>query len=269
MPLEPSVTWFSDFTTNWPLDGDLLVEGDNHIRNIKTSIVNQFPNFVGAAVSASEAELSILAGATVTTAELNVLDLTTGPGTAEASKALVLDASLDVSGVNIFGATTINATTVNATTFNGALVGNVTGNVTGDLTGNADTATAWNSNRAVTLTGDVTGSSSTSNGTHNIATNIAAQVVNFSNEMNRNGAKSVNAIAASSSEIVPLGYWGLGVTSGTNIHVEIQIAAGVWKRLSPTLDANNCQVVLSDGVNVRVNNGNASGVNINQVKLFD
>ncbi|KAG6948024.1 hypothetical protein JG688_00015280 [Phytophthora aleatoria] len=42
------------------------------------------------------------AAITSTAAEINYLHLTTGPGTAEASKALVLDASSNISGIHIF-----------------------------------------------------------------------------------------------------------------------------------------------------------------------
>lgn len=41
-----------------------------------------------------------------------------------------------------------------------AIIGNVTGNLTGDVTGNADTATALETARTISLTGDVTGSTS-------------------------------------------------------------------------------------------------------------
>ena len=63
---------------------------------------------------------------TSTTAELNTVDITT-PGTAEASKAVICDASRNI----------INLNNVTSSTF----TGNLTGNVTGDVTGNADTAT--------------------------------------------------------------------------------------------------------------------------------
>ena len=46
---------------------------------------------------------------TATGTELNYLDLTTGAGTAELSKAVVLDASADVTGINSLMATTLNA----------------------------------------------------------------------------------------------------------------------------------------------------------------
>lgn len=49
----------------------------------------------GAVVTSTAAELNILDGATATTAEVNYLDLTTGPGTQEASKSVVADANVN------------------------------------------------------------------------------------------------------------------------------------------------------------------------------
>ena len=49
---------------------------------------------------------------TSTATELNYLDLSTGPGTAEASKALVLDGSRNISNINLLSATTIESTPV-------------------------------------------------------------------------------------------------------------------------------------------------------------
>jgi hypothetical protein len=47
--------------------------------------------------------------------EINYLDLTTGPGTAEANKALVLDVNRDIENINELSASIINATIDNAT----------------------------------------------------------------------------------------------------------------------------------------------------------
>ena len=49
------------------------------------------------------------------------------------------------------------------------MTGNVTGNVTGDLTGNADTATAWETARDLSLTGQATGTISSVDGTGNVS----------------------------------------------------------------------------------------------------
>lgn len=82
MPLEPApVNWFSQFTTNWPLDGDLLVEGDNHIRNIKNAILQQFPSLGNVAMTLSAATLNLLSGLTATGAQINALQSTYGTRT--------------------------------------------------------------------------------------------------------------------------------------------------------------------------------------------
>lgn len=64
---------------------------------------------------------------------------------------------------------------VYATTFTGNLTGNVTGNCSGSsgsCTGNANTATQFSANKAVTLTGDVTGTASSKAG-WSVATTLA------------------------------------------------------------------------------------------------
>ena len=51
----------------------------------------------------------------------------------------------------------------------GNVTGNLTGNVVGDLTGNADTATAWETARDLSLTGQATGTISSVDGTGNVS----------------------------------------------------------------------------------------------------
>ena len=51
----------------------------------------------------------------------------------------------------------------------GNVTGNLTGNVVGDLTGNADTATAWETARDLSLTGQATGTISSVDGTNNVS----------------------------------------------------------------------------------------------------
>lgn len=66
-------TFISDLVATNPPSNDPKSEGDNHIRLIKSTVKNTFPN-VNGAVTASPGELNILDGATLDTAELNVLD---------------------------------------------------------------------------------------------------------------------------------------------------------------------------------------------------
>jgi hypothetical protein len=70
-----------------------------------------------------------LAGVLVTStaAELNYVDVT--PGTATASKALVLDSSLNITGINELTADTVNVTSLNITGSSGVDTLNTTGNV--------------------------------------------------------------------------------------------------------------------------------------------
>lgn len=62
-------------------------------------------------------------------------------------------------------------TSVTSTAFSGNLTGNVTGNVTGDVTGNANTATALETARNFSITGDVTASNVSFDGTGNVSLN--------------------------------------------------------------------------------------------------
>jgi hypothetical protein len=52
---------------------DTKAQGDDHIRLLKTTLSNTFPNVEGA-VTASHAELNLLDGVTASTAELNFID---------------------------------------------------------------------------------------------------------------------------------------------------------------------------------------------------
>jgi hypothetical protein len=66
-----------------------------------------------ASVTASASELNTLSGITATVTELNYVDTTVG--TAEASKALVLDSSRNITNINNLSAAVLNGTIVNGT----------------------------------------------------------------------------------------------------------------------------------------------------------
>lgn len=72
MALE-SATYVDGLNSSNPAATDGLSQADDHLRLLKSTIKNTFPN-LSAAVDATAAELNILDGATVTTAELNILD---------------------------------------------------------------------------------------------------------------------------------------------------------------------------------------------------
>lgn len=63
MPLE-TYQWFKDFVLTNPEGTDPKSQGDDHFRGVKTTIVNQFPNFTGEAVTLTEAEINALGGLT-------------------------------------------------------------------------------------------------------------------------------------------------------------------------------------------------------------
>ena len=84
----------------------------------------------GTLVTSTAAELNLLDGVTATTTELNYVDVTT-IGTAQASKALVVDGSVNISGIN----------SLSATTFSGALASSVTATTQAASTSDTTVAT--------------------------------------------------------------------------------------------------------------------------------
>ena len=78
-------TFINSLVATNPAATDALAAADDHLRLIKSTIKNTFPNLTGA-VNLTETEANILDGATLTTAELNILD---GVTSTEATSALV------------------------------------------------------------------------------------------------------------------------------------------------------------------------------------
>lgn len=62
MGLESSPTYISDLNSAWPLGTDVKSAGDDHMRNIKSTLLATFPSITGA-VTATHGELNLLAGA--------------------------------------------------------------------------------------------------------------------------------------------------------------------------------------------------------------
>jgi hypothetical protein len=110
--------------------GDLTITPSGLDVNISTHNGTNGLKLGGVTVTSTAAELNILDGVTATAAELNYLDLTTGPGTAEASKALVLNGSSNITGINSLTSTTINTTDLNTTGNVIFTKDNATGNTT-------------------------------------------------------------------------------------------------------------------------------------------
>jgi len=90
-------TYIDSLNTSNPGATDSVAQGDDHIRLLKSTIKNTFPNITGAMTS-THTELNLLDGCAANTTELNYVDVAT-LGTAEASKALTVDANLDVTGI--------------------------------------------------------------------------------------------------------------------------------------------------------------------------
>jgi uncharacterized protein YcfJ len=112
------------------------------------------------------------------TQTLNIIgtpnEVTTAVVNQTATISLPSSISVDLVGNvtgNLTGNVTGNLTGNSAGTHTGAVVGNVTGNVignvTGSLTGNADTSTAWQTARDLSVTGEATGIISNIDGTSN------------------------------------------------------------------------------------------------------
>lgn len=82
--------YISNLDANWPAGTETKNEGDDHIRGIKYTLKQQFPN-LNAAVNATPAELNKLVGLGATTTKLDYTN-TSVLGQAENSKALVMGA---------------------------------------------------------------------------------------------------------------------------------------------------------------------------------
>ena len=65
--------FIDDLVAANPTATDNVSEGDDHLRGLKTTLKNTFPNVDGA-VNSTQAELNILDGVTATTTELNYVD---------------------------------------------------------------------------------------------------------------------------------------------------------------------------------------------------
>jgi hypothetical protein len=106
-------TYIDSLNTSNPGATDSVAQGDDHIRLLKSTIKNTFPNITGS-MTATHTELNLLDGCTANTTELNYVDVAT-LGTAEASKALTLDSNKDFTGVRnatFTGTVTVGSNTV-------------------------------------------------------------------------------------------------------------------------------------------------------------
>jgi len=109
-----SVTHLDDLDATNPLGTDPRSEGDDHIRNIKSMLLTDFPNISGVVTS--------------THSELNFADVTAG--TLTASKAIVVDSSSKIDNLKVDNID-INGNTISSTDTNGSVT--ITPHGTGDI----------------------------------------------------------------------------------------------------------------------------------------
>lgn len=156
-------------------------------------------------------------------------------------------ADIDLANLDstIIGATTpaaITGTTVTATT---GFVGSVTGNVTGDLTGNADTATALETARTFSATGDVTATAQSFDGTGNVT--LTTVVVDDSHNHTLSTVTDAGTIASQDADAVAITG---GAVDGTAIGGTTP-AAGAFTSLTyggTALTATAAELNILDGV---------------------
>jgi len=121
MPIENTNT-IEGLNLSWPLAGDGVAEGDDHIRQQKDVLKTTFPgvggNGLNAPIVSTEAELNKLSGMTSSTAELNVLTGMTKT-TAELNDLVDKSSVQTITGVKTIESPVINTPTINAPAFTG------------------------------------------------------------------------------------------------------------------------------------------------------
>ena len=108
------VLHLDDLDATNPVGTDPRSEGDDHIRNVKTALLTDFPSISGVVTS--------------THSELNFVDV--AAGTLTASKAIVVDGSSKIDNLNIDNLN-INGNTISSTDTNGTVT--ITPHGTGDI----------------------------------------------------------------------------------------------------------------------------------------
>jgi len=109
-----SVTHLDDLDATNPVGTDPRSEGDDHIRNVKSALLTDFPGISGIVTS--------------THSELNFVDVTAG--TLTASKAIVVDSSSKIDNLKVDNID-INGNTISSTDTNGTVT--ITPHGTGDI----------------------------------------------------------------------------------------------------------------------------------------
>ena len=233
MPLEPTFNFIDDMDSTNPNNSpDQVKESANHLRGVKNAVQGSFPNLGQVAVVKTAAEINDL----VQPATTDTLE----------NKTLV---AADFTGTQ--------------TGFTGDVVGNLTGNSagthTGAVVGNASTASKFNSNRTIALSGDISGSNVNDSGNHTISCNINNDTIRFSNEINNtavDGSFNITGFGGGTM-LVPAGVYNIKVGgtdayNGNRVVVEYYTGTGGWQpRISGDYNGGSVNVV-SDGAHVRV-----------------
>ena len=167
---------------------------------------------------------------------------------------------------------TFNANTdVLSGTFSGNLTGNVTGNASGSsgsCTGNAATATALETGREISLTGDVTASGVSFDGTGNISlsTTIAADSVALGTDTTGN---YVSTISGTTNEIEVSGSGSETATVTIGLPNDVTIAGNLTVNGTTTsVDTTNLEVE-DPLIKLAKNNNAADSVDIGFYGLYD
>lgn len=100
MPIETG-SGISDLDETWPLSGDPILEGDDHIRLLKNVLKTQFPGDAGQGfaipITATEEELNFLAGVVSNIqAQLDVIGTNTTAIVANADAIVLKESTIDV-----------------------------------------------------------------------------------------------------------------------------------------------------------------------------
>lgn len=90
-----TATYISQLDPTFPLGGDDVNKGDDHIRLLKSILQSQFPNLTAAAINATVTELNKLDGLVSSTAELNILNGVTA-STSDLNKTTGIAAGAEV-----------------------------------------------------------------------------------------------------------------------------------------------------------------------------
>ena len=236
MALEPTFNFIDDLNPNNPNNSpDQVKEAANHLRGVKEAVTGSFPNLGQLAVNKTAADINDLVQ----------------PATTDTLTNKTIDSALYIGTQSGFNGNVTGDLT-------GNVVGNTNGTHTGGVVGNSSTATAFNSSRTITITGDASGSGASSNGTNTISISLGNDTVRFSNEMNNVNSTGLFA----DGSLVPAGVFILSNLSadnynGTYRNVQYNGSTG-WRSRHGSDYGTSSACVVSDGVNVRVvanNNG--------------